>query len=155
MKLIRSFFIVKEIDMIPIESESSSIKIKNKIFSKVSRIFAHSTDHLLNIFLDINTEIYPLCNEDKLDIMIFKPIQAEYKDNGFKQNWEEYFGKNLLDLFEYVVYGTIFHSGIEHDKFFVYASYGGLLMKLFGTIEKNLLEEFSIDSKILLLVKKV
>ena len=60
-----------------------------------------------------------------------------------------------LDLYEYVVYGTVFHSGKENNNCFVYASFGGLLMKLFGSIKNNMIEEFSVDCKILLLIRKI
>jgi DNA-directed RNA polymerases I, II, and III subunit RPABC3 len=155
MELIRDIITVKEIDMVQIDPYNPSIKIKNKMFSKVSRIFGYSNSSLLEIYLDINTEIYPICLQDKLDIMISN-VPA-IKNNTINQNndWVSYFGKNTLDLYEYVVYGTVFHSGKEKNNGFVYASFGGLLMKLFGFIKSDIMEEFSIDSKILLLIRKV
>jgi len=156
MELIHDFFTVKEIDMIQADPDNSSTKIKNKMFLKVSRIFGVFNSNNIELFLDVNTELYPICSEDKLDIMISK-IPVSSKDDNINQNcdWISYFGKDLLDLYEYVIYGTIFHSGKNNNSCFVYASFGGLLMKLFGYMKANIIEEFSIDSKILLLIRKI
>nr|UXY87967.1 RNA polymerase II subunit [Cryptomonas curvata] len=155
MELIRDFFTVKEIDMVQIDPDNPSLKIKNKMFSRVSRIVGYSNSSLLEIYLDINIEIYPICLQDKLDIMILK-VPKSKNDNIYQNNdWVNYFGKNILDLYEYVVYGTVFHSGKEKHSCFVYTSFGGLLMKLFGIIKNDIMEEFNVDSKILLLIRKV
>jgi DNA-directed RNA polymerase I, II, and III subunit RPABC3 len=155
MELIRDFFTVQEIDMIPVNPDNPSIKVKNKIFSKVSRIFGCSISKELEIFIDINTEIYPMCSGDELDIMISKVPKSDNNNIELSIDWVNYFGKEILDLYEYVVYGTIFHSGKENNNCFVYASFGGLLMKLFGSIKNNNIEEFSVDCKILLLIRKI
>ncbi len=155
MELIRDFFTVQEIDMIPINPDNPSLKVKNKIFSKVSRIFGCSKRSALEIFLDVNTEIYPICSEDELDIMITKVPESDNYPIELTTDWVNYFGKEILDLYEYVVYGTVFHSGKENNNCFVYASFGGLLMKLFGSIKNNMIEEFSVDCKILLLIRKI
>nr|UXY87469.1 RNA polymerase II subunit [Cryptomonas sp.] len=155
MELVRESFIIREIDMVPLDPEHPSIKTKNKMFSKVSRIFAHSRSNLLEIILDINTEIYAVCLNDEIDVLITKVPQIENEIAKNVNDWTSYFGKEILDLYEYVVYGTVFHSGLEKNKFFVYASFGGLLLKLFGILKNNRMEDFAIDSKILLLIRKV
>ncbi len=155
MELIRDFFTIQEIDMIPVNPDNPSLKVKNKIFSKVSRILGYSKNSALEIFLDVNTEIYPICTEDELDIMISKVPKSDNNNKELISDWVNYFGKEILDLYEYVVYGTVFHSGKDNNNCFVYASFGGLLMKLFGSIKNNMIEEFSIDCKILLMIRKI
>jgi len=53
------------------------------------------------------------------------------------------------------MHGVIFHSGIEDNKVFIYASFGGLLMKYFGLINLIKMKNINIDKKILLLINKV
>ena len=155
MELIHDLFTVKEIDMIQTDPDNLSTKIKNKMFSNVSRIYGISNSRKLELFLDVNTEIYPICSEDKLDILISKVPAPKNENINQNSDWINYFGKDFLDLFEYVVYGTVFHSGKESNSCFIYASFGGLLMKLFGSVKNNALEEFSIDTKILILIIKI
>nr|UXY87002.1 RNA polymerase II subunit [Cryptomonas paramecium] len=151
--MIHGAFFIKNIDMIsdnitqPIDKQ-----IKKKTFSKVSRVLAQSKDSKLQMFLDVNTEIYNLCLGDELDIMITKIVEPIYELRDHVNDWVFNFKKELIDLYEYVMYGTIFHMGIEENKFFIYASFGGLLMKMFGIEKKT---DFEIDMKILILIRKI
>jgi DNA-directed RNA polymerase I, II, and III subunit RPABC3 len=155
MELIHDFFTIKEIDMVLSDSNKSSHKVKNKIFSKISRISASSKNNLLELFLDVNTEIYSVKTGEELDILIWK-IPCSLSECEYQVcDWVDYFGKETLDLYEYVIYGTIFHSGTDKNICFVYASFGGLLLKLFGSMKENIFEEFKIDSKILLMIRKI
>jgi DNA-directed RNA polymerase I, II, and III subunit RPABC3 len=155
MELLKDIFIVKEMDMIPIKNNDLSNKIKNKIFSKVSRIFAISKGNKIEITLDVNTDIYEINDGDKLDLIISKITPKENTPLTLTKNWHNFFDKNLIDVYEYVMYGTIFHSGFEGKKFFVYGSFGGLLMKIFGDLKATSIEELKIDSKILILIRKI
>mmetsp|Transcript_17710 Transcript_17710/g.44760 ORF Transcript_17710/g.44760 Transcript_17710/m.44760 type:complete len:156 (+) Transcript_17710:1125-1592(+) len=155
MELINEKLIVKEIDMISTKINNKWIKVKNKIFSKVSRIFAISLENKTEITLDINTEIYPIHDQDKLDFRIMKVNLDENSEIDQHKNWIDFFDKKLIDLFEYVMYGTIFHCGIENKKFFFYGSFGGLLLKIFGSSEIISQKNFQVDSKILLLIRKI
>mmetsp|Transcript_12573 Transcript_12573/g.32435 ORF Transcript_12573/g.32435 Transcript_12573/m.32435 type:complete len:156 (-) Transcript_12573:1586-2053(-) len=155
MELLNEKLVVKEIDMISTKINNKWIKVKNKIFSKVSRIFAISIENRTEITLDINTEIYPIHEEDKLDFRIMEINPEQKKEPEPQKDWIDFFDKKLIDLFEYVMYGTIFHCGIENKKFFFYASFGGLLLKIFGNSDLIKNNEFKVDTKILLLIRKI
>lgn len=155
MELIHNLLEIKEIDMISINSNSSSEKTKNKIFSKVSRIFARSKSDSLEMILDVNTEIYPVCINDVIEISLVKTFYSDSIDGLLAgNNLFQYFDEKIIDLYEYVMYGTIFHMGIEGVNFFVYSSFGGLLMKIYGSSENYSTKEFEMDGKILLLIRK-
>ena len=70
--LFNEIFLVEEIDMIPTKINNVITKVKNKIFSKVSRIFAISNSRENQILIDINTEVYKIQEADKLEICIVK-----------------------------------------------------------------------------------
>lgn len=146
---------VKEIDIISTKINNKWVKVKNKIFLKVSRIFAISIEDKLELTLDVNTEIYPIHDEDMIEFKLFHvniPLEILKSE---KKGWEEYLDKEMIDAFEYVMFGTIFHCGIEEEKFFIYGSFGGLLMKIFGNLSSLFNKNFSVDSKILLLIRKL
>lgn len=147
--------IVKEVDMISTKINNKWVKVKNKIFSKVSRIFADSNENDLELTLDVNTEIYPMHDEDKFELKLLSVTILEKNLRNNDNDWTEFFDKNLIDAYEYVMFGTIFHSGFEKKNFFIYGSFGGLLLKIFGGLEILSFKEFSIDSKILLLLRKI
>jgi hypothetical protein len=150
--LIKEHFKVLEIDRIPKDPANPSIKVQNKIFSKVSRIYAKSTN--VEIVLDINSELLSLKEGDMIEIMINEsPFETKDSENNIfrLENTDEIeFAKN----YEYIMHGVIFHSGIEENKVFIYASFGGLLMKYFGFIEQLPLEKIKLDKKILLMLNK-
>ncbi|AEA39083.1 RNA polymerase II subunit (nucleomorph) [Cryptomonas paramecium] len=151
--MIHGIFFTKNIDIISDNTTQSVDKqVKKKTFSKVSRVLVQSKDSKLQMFLDVNTEIYNLCLGDKLDIMITKVVEPVYELQGHVNDWVFNFKKELIDLYEYVMYGTVFHMGVEGNGFFIYASFGGLLMKMFGIEKKT---DFEIDTKILILIRKV
>ena len=147
--------IVKEIDMISTKINNKWVKIKNKIFSKVSRVFANSSEIDIEITLDINTEIYPIHEEDKFELKLLSINIVEKNSKNNDQDWKEYFDKKLIENYEYVMFGTIFHCGFEDKNFFIYGSFGGLLLKIFGGLDLLFFREFYVDSKILLLIKKI
>mmetsp|Transcript_12285 Transcript_12285/g.29341 ORF Transcript_12285/g.29341 Transcript_12285/m.29341 type:complete len:164 (-) Transcript_12285:1270-1761(-) len=157
MNIVKDVFIVKEIDMIPLDPSRPSVKTKNKIFPKVSRIYAVSENKKLEFILDINTDIYKISSGDHLDFLITQPflknsVPLKLEDPSLE--WSQYLNKDLIAEYEYVMYGVIFHSGIEKDNYFFYASFGGLLLKLFGTLENVSEKSLKTDLNILLLIKK-
>jgi len=155
MELLNEILTIKEIDLISTKVNNKWVKVKNKLFEKVSRIFAISRNSELEITLDINSEIYSVQDEDVIELKIVCIDPEEKNLNNNNQNWLECFDKNLIDLFEYVMYGTIFHCGIEDKNFFIYGSFGGLLIKIFGKLQSICNHNFSVDSKILLLIRKL
>jgi hypothetical protein len=155
MEIINEKIEVKEIDMVSTKINNKWIKTKNKIFSKVSRIFAVSKDNKTEITIDINTEIYPINEQDKIDFIIMQVNPEERNESNENKDWTHFFDKRLIDLFEYVMYGTVFHCGIENGKFFFYSSFGGLLLKIFGNSDSLKSKEFNVDTKILLLMRKI
>ncbi|ABW98133.1 rpb8 (nucleomorph) [Hemiselmis andersenii] len=155
MELLNEKLVVKEIDMISTKINNKWIKVKNKIFSKVSRIFAISIGNKIEVTLDINTEIYPIHDQDKLDFRIMEVNPNQKNEPNNHKNWIDFFDRKLIELFEYVMYGTIFHCGIENKKFFFYGSFGGLLLKIFGNSDQIAYKDLKVDSKILLLIRKI
>ena len=149
---------VKEVDKIPKNSNDTSIKVLNKIFSKVSRIYATSEYNKIELILDINSDLFILKEGDMVEILI---EDSPFEDNKDKNPNKDIFNLDNFDEldqlknYEYVMHGVIFHTGFEGDKSFIYASFGGLLMKYFGSSKHVCLESIKLDKRILLMIKKL
>ncbi|KAK7283845.1 hypothetical protein RIF29_13593 [Crotalaria pallida] len=124
-----------------------------KKYDKVSRIVARSEKCDMHLLLDVNTEIYPL-NKDEKFLMVLSPsLVLNTKDGPV----------SIQDKFEYIMHGRLYN--IEHDgeppkegsktelEVEVYASFGGLQMKLKGHASHCL--KFAVDQKLFLLIRKV
>lgn len=156
----KEYLKVKEIDMVHLDPNKPSQKILNKVFSKVSRIYAVSTTNkIVEIVFDINSDLFFLKVGDKIEVLLEEsPFESQKKEENFKKSifkQEDLEGLDLLKEFEYVMHGIIFHSGIEDNKVFIYASFGGLLMKYFGLINLVNMKNINTDKKILMLVNKI
>jgi len=155
--IVKDYLNVKEVDMMAKDPAKPSIKILNKVFSKISRIYAKSMSNKVEMVLDINSDLFNLKEGDAVEILIEdSPFELKKDENSqigiFNlDNIEE---TESIKNYEYVMHGTIFHSGIEENRVFVYASFGGLLMKYFGEHDSLTLNDIKLDKKILLLMKK-
>jgi hypothetical protein len=156
--LVKDEINVKEIDMIFKNDSEKLVKVKQKIYKNVSRIFATSFNKNSEIIIDVNTKIFPISEGDNLDLLIAIPQMKS--NNSIEQiytsgDWNAIIEKELMEKYEYIMCGTVFHLGNEGDKNFFYASFGGLLMKYFGDLEKNVSRYLKLDSKILLFIEKI
>ena len=157
--ILKEILQIKEIDMVALDPSKQSEKILNKVFSKVSRIYAISLTNRSEIVLDINSDLFFLKIGDKIEVLLeespFEPQKKKEIDTKFIFKQVDLEGLEFIKDFEYVMHGVIFHSGIEDNKVFIYASFGGLLMKYFGLINLINMKDVNIDKKILLLLNKV
>ncbi|CDW53945.1 RNA pol Rpb8 domain containing protein [Trichuris trichiura] len=145
-------FVVKEIDP------------DGKHFDRVSRLFCDSESFKVSLILDVNTQLYPVKLDEKFRIM----LSSTLREDGFPEE-DEYdptFTCQRLENFEYIMYGKVYR--IESDEsagtdslyydfvdavVSIYASFGGLLMRLQG--DANYMHGFEIDSNVYLLMKHV
>ena len=94
-------------------------------------------------------------------IFIFVYSLIKKNDNKDKNPNKDIFNLDNFDEldqiknYEYVMHGVIFHAGFEEGKSFIYASFGGLLMKYFGSSKHVCLESIKLDKRILLMIKKL
>mmetsp|Transcript_16328 Transcript_16328/g.25358 ORF Transcript_16328/g.25358 Transcript_16328/m.25358 type:complete len:157 (+) Transcript_16328:2411-2881(+) len=129
---------------------------KARCVCKVQRLDANSISKDSNLSLDVNTQIYPLSEGDKIELVIL-PLDLDYKLNyvDFKKLSSFEFEKNLFESYEYITFGTIFHLGIEKGAFFFYASFGGLLLKFFSRNKDVFFEQLVNNGEIFLFIRKI
>ena len=105
------------------------------------------------LVLDINVDLYSLEEGDKFKFALAETLalDSQLDDGVFDQSGEE----SLMDHYDYVMHGLIFKykSGPRASSVDVFASFGGLLMKL--TSDQVNVQGLSVDKNIYLLIRKL
>ena len=136
-KLIDDRFTVKDINP------------QGKHFKNVSRVHMVSK-YNIQLELDINTSIFPVEKNNSFLVLIVRKVGER---NIFLP--DELNKPQEKDDYDYVCYGTVFEIKNEETGMAVYASFGGLLMRLWS--EEDKMSVFSKDpaeSRIYLKLKK-
>lgn len=118
-------------DMFNVESVDSAR------YNKVSRITGQSsTAQDIKITLDINSELFPVRENDSLTITLALSLGNEASMLTSNGSWRppKNNERSLADDYDYVMYGTVykFEENSDDDKISAYISFGGLLMRLEG-----------------------
>nr|CCA16788.1 DNAdirected RNA polymerase I putative [Albugo laibachii Nc14] len=131
--------------------EVRELNPEGKNFDKVTRVVGKGVSYELELTLDINSEVWRLKKNDKFTFALVCTLDLEGKpDDGiYNQSGKA----TLLDRYDYGMYGKIFHY--EHEggnNVAIYASFGGLLMRLRG--EQRHLHLVHNDSRVYCLLRK-
>ncbi|CAK8986335.1 DNA-directed RNA polymerases I [Durusdinium trenchii] len=124
----------------------SSVQFKN-----VSRLVARGVTFEMDLVIDIQSEIFPMKAKDRFTMALASTLDMEGKpdDGTYNQSGEP----TLLDKFDYGMHGKVFKYEYEGEhRIAIYASYGGLLMKLVG--DQRNLNNIDLDSRIYCLIKR-
>jgi DNA-directed RNA polymerase I, II, and III subunit RPABC3 len=114
---------------------------QGKFFDNVSR-FVLSSKSGTELTIDINTEIYPVEARQKYICQVIKRMkdrQVYSPDDLEAISHEDY------NEFSFIMSGVVFRMDLKEDsnELTVYASFGGLMMKLRGEIAQ--LESFKVE----------
>ncbi|KAL8521529.1 hypothetical protein ACS0TY_011881 [Phlomoides rotata] len=126
-----------------------------KKFDRVSRISARSEQFDMLMYLDINTEIYPMYAGEKFMMVLASTLNLDgTPDSGYFTPGNR---KSLADKFDYVMQGKLYRISEESRekqvKADIYVSFGGLLMMLKG--DPSIAARFELDQKLFILIRKV
>eukprot|EP00658_Telonema_sp_P-2_P021860 TRINITY_DN18717_c0_g1_i4.p1 TRINITY_DN18717_c0_g1~~TRINITY_DN18717_c0_g1_i4.p1 ORF type:complete len:179 (+),score=56.29 TRINITY_DN18717_c0_g1_i4:154-690(+) len=125
---------------------------KDKKFDRVSRLVCRSENYEMEMTLDMNTDIYPLHLQDRFTMVLVSSVSLDevLEDDGYDQSGRP----TLLDKYEYAMYGKLFNNAQDDSgNLALFASFGGLLMKLKG--DPSSLDKLKLDTRIYLLMRKV
>lgn len=129
------------------------------LFVLVSRYQCVSDLQDLSLLVDINSDLYPLSEKEKVVLALSYTLNRDGKPD------EGHYGKEtmnatgtLMDDYDYVMYGKIFrvkdavgNKGQALAE--VLVSFGGLILQLFG--EPKQLQRLDLDKRVYLLIRKV
>lgn len=133
--------------------EVTALNPDGKKFERVNRLAATGTTFECDLLLDINDEIYPVREGEKITLVLASTLHLDGSPAdhyAFDPNATE---PTLADNYEYVMHGRVFDVSYKKDGFVVIAaSYGGLLMRLTG--DQRHLSQILADMRLYLLLKK-
>lgn len=139
--------------------EVKQIDTDGKKFDKVSRIECKSENYEMDMILDVNTDIYPIEVNDKLIIALSTSISLDNSTQSHPATFDRKLGTSqkpsLMDNYDYVMYGKIYKHKTDKSKELkvsVYASFGGLLMRLTG--DSRNMQNMDPDMYLYLLMRK-
>eukprot|EP01111_Echinosteliopsis_oligospora_P002311 TRINITY_DN1339_c1_g1_i1.p1 TRINITY_DN1339_c1_g1~~TRINITY_DN1339_c1_g1_i1.p1 ORF type:complete len:145 (+),score=27.50 TRINITY_DN1339_c1_g1_i1:64-498(+) len=133
--------------------EIKAIDQDGKKFDKVSRLYCTSENYEMELYLDVNTDIYKLSLQ-KFSFALATTLNLDgTADEGTFDSSDR---ATLADKYEYVMYGKVFKYHEESSpslKVSVFVSFGGLLMLLKG--DPRNLSGIELDSRLYLLMRKI
>nr|AFK47081.1 unknown [Lotus japonicus] len=117
-----------------------------KKYDKVSRIEARSEKRDMYMLLDVNTEIYPMKENEKFLMALSPSLVLNTKDGSVP----------IHEKFEYIMHGRLYNitndEKSQHEVE-VYASFGGLQLMLRGHVSRCV--KLAVDQKLFLLIRKI
>ncbi|KAI9893170.1 MAG: DNA-directed RNA polymerases I, II, and III subunit RPABC3 [Vezdaea aestivalis] len=134
-------------------------------YDRVSRITAHSPHQDTKIMLDINTEIYPVHEQEHVHMALVSSLSLDGTKDESKRGWRPPVPgeMTLADQYDYVCHGKVyrfeegegesmqvFGESFPKEKV-VFVSFGGLLLHMEGPFRK--MSPLRIDYVYLLLKK--
>ncbi|KII60671.1 DNA-directed RNA polymerases I, II, and III subunit RPABC3 [Thelohanellus kitauei] len=142
--LFEDLFIIKVIDP------------DGKKFEKVSRIHCHSESLRVNLVLDVATHYYSMFSGEKFRLVLASTLNEDGKPASNYYNRLEKL-PSYTDHFDYVAHGKVYRVDGKNNEnselLLVYASFGGLLMRLSG--HSSALDSIEKGQDIYLLIKKI
>eukprot|EP01059_Diplonema_ambulator_P003180 TRINITY_DN1282_c0_g2_i2.p2 TRINITY_DN1282_c0_g2~~TRINITY_DN1282_c0_g2_i2.p2 ORF type:complete len:156 (+),score=61.04 TRINITY_DN1282_c0_g2_i2:36-470(+) len=122
-------------------------------FDRVSRINATSKTFGFKVTLDINTDIYPVEEGDDLTLALARTLELDGSLTHDSYDPTILTRHTLAERYEYVCHGTVYkvQAGEKGGTVTFYISFGGLLMKLTGQIQK--LTNIELNMKVYLLIR--
>eukprot|EP00930_Biecheleria_cincta_P034211 TRINITY_DN2365_c0_g1_i1.p1 TRINITY_DN2365_c0_g1~~TRINITY_DN2365_c0_g1_i1.p1 ORF type:complete len:173 (-),score=30.46 TRINITY_DN2365_c0_g1_i1:67-546(-) len=132
--------------------------IDNSRFERAGRLDCESVSFENNLEMDINNILYPVSPGEQLYVAFttnVSPAENPRTLNTAYDHDPRLLGRSIMDQFEYVMFGKVYKKDDKKDegKAVVWASYGGLLMKLRG--HSSSLQDFHVNDSIYMLVRKV
>lgn len=152
-ELFNDTFVIQGVDMH--EGEDGK-KTQEKKFDKVSRIDAKSENYETTLTLDVNMELYPLRNNERIRLLLASKLGADGEHDSTVEGYDP--SRPLpdrADAFDYIMFGKIFKYSETKGKAVVYASFGGLLLALTGEPRTLGARAFNVDANLYLFLTKV
>ncbi|CAJ1349428.1 unnamed protein product [Effrenium voratum] len=133
--------------------------VDNSRFERAGRMdcesvsFAHN-----NLEIDINNIIYPVTPGEQIYVAITQNVSPADDPRTLNTAYDHdprLLGRSVMDQFDYVMFGKVYKKEVKKDDNLavVWASYGGLLMKL--RAEAPQLKDFHLNDSVYFMMRKV
>mmetsp|Transcript_65460 Transcript_65460/g.181606 ORF Transcript_65460/g.181606 Transcript_65460/m.181606 type:complete len:164 (+) Transcript_65460:69-560(+) len=139
--------------------DSFTVKsVDNSRFERAGRLDCESVAFSNNLEVDINNNLWPVLPGEQLHVGITNDVSPAENPRRLATAYDHdprLLGRSIMDQFEYVMYGKVYKKDVKakDNEALVWASFGGLLMKLRSDAVQ--LQEFHVNESIYLLMRKV
>lgn len=124
--------------------------VDNSKFERVSRLKGKSSGFDADIQLDVNSDIFPIREKQRLYIGLTNQLQQTTRKDDAAA-WSS--ALPFLEEYDYVMYGKIFRlEESSSERRTLYASFGGLLMAL--TADKHVVGDLELDMRVYILIRR-
>lgn len=171
-ELFNDIFIIESLDVHNKDADGNGTL--DKKFDKVSRIDAKSNTYDTMLTLDVNMELYPLRENERVRLLLATKLGGDDEVSDLPGYDPTKPLSDRADKFDYIMYGKIYKYS-EHEETVkvkaakagaedkekillratVYASFGGLLMSLKGEPQMLGARAFTVDASLYLFLAKV
>eukprot|EP00747_Dinoflagellata_sp_TGD_P186454 gnl/TRDRNA2_/TRDRNA2_43481_c0_seq1.p1 gnl/TRDRNA2_/TRDRNA2_43481_c0~~gnl/TRDRNA2_/TRDRNA2_43481_c0_seq1.p1 ORF type:complete len:164 (+),score=31.14 gnl/TRDRNA2_/TRDRNA2_43481_c0_seq1:54-545(+) len=130
--------------------------VDNTRFERAGRIDCESTSFNNALELDVNNIIYPVAPGEQVYLALTDNVSPADNPRRLATAYDHdprKLGRSVMDQFEYVMYGKVYKKDTKKNMVCVFASFGGLLMKL--TSDPTQLSDLHLGDSIYLLMRKV
>lgn len=133
--------------------------VDNSRFERAGRMDCESISFASNnLEIDINNVIYPVSPSEKIYVAITNNVSPPDDPRALNTAYDHdprLLGSSVMDQFDYVMFGKVYKKEVkkEENLAVVWASYGGLLMKL--RAEAAQLNDFHLNDSIYFMMRKV
>uniref|UniRef100_A0A7S4TA79 DNA-directed RNA polymerases I, II, and III subunit RPABC3 n=1 Tax=Alexandrium monilatum TaxID=311494 RepID=A0A7S4TA79_9DINO len=132
--------------------------VDNSRFERAGRLDCESSAFSNNLEVDVNNIVWPVVPGDQLYVGITPDVSPAENPRRLATAYDHdprLLGRSIMDQFEYVMYGRVYKKDVKakDNEAIVWASYGGLLMKLKSDAVQ--LQELHVNDAIYLLMRKV
>lgn len=132
--------------------EVGKLNPDGKKFERVNRLECKGLTYDVDVLLDTNCDIYPVKEGDRLTFVLASTLDLSGKpdDGTYKPLSDEV---TLADKYEYVMHGRVFRcEHLKDTKVQLFASFGGLLMRLTG--DQRHVANIEVDSRVFCLLRQ-
>mmetsp|Transcript_73872 Transcript_73872/g.121859 ORF Transcript_73872/g.121859 Transcript_73872/m.121859 type:complete len:160 (-) Transcript_73872:27-506(-) len=133
--------------------------VDNSRFERAGRMDCESISFASNnLEIDINNVIYPVAPSEQIYVAITNNVSPPDDPRSLNTAYDHdprLLGSSVMDQFDYVMFGKVYKKEVkkEENLAVVWASYGGLLMKL--RAEAAQLNDFHLNDSIYFMMRKV
>uniref|UniRef100_A0A7S1M158 DNA-directed RNA polymerases I, II, and III subunit RPABC3 n=1 Tax=Neobodo designis TaxID=312471 RepID=A0A7S1M158_NEODS len=124
-------------------------------YQRVSRIVCKSIESDTELSVDINSDVYPVTEGEKLTIGLATTLNLDGEPERDAYDHTVYHRETAMSAYDYVMHGKVYRCNSDEaaaDAVTAFASFGGLLMKLHG--KQPYLRDVHFNRSYYLLIKK-
>lgn len=124
-------------------------------YQRVSRIVCKSLESDTEVTVDINSDIFPVTESEKLTVALARTLSLDGEPERDAYDHTVYHRETAMSAYDYVMHGRVYKCNSDEkaaDNVEIFISFGGLLLKAHG--KQPYLRDVLFNQKYYLMIKK-